>query len=169
MVATSRNCKKQPDSAWYGTFKLQTKMFWTVKSSNRWTCEVSQNQLTHASQPHLLHNPQNLGPKENYVHCTHIPSHLSLRGSSPPENEILLDFRDSLGFCLDTPYHACPKEIRDIIYVSTRIYVLPVPCPRACFHPKSTSTGSTEQVHVQAVHVCMLWAAVGVWVKSWAL
>jgi hypothetical protein len=62
-----------------------------------------------------------------------------------------------------------PKKFRGIIYVSTRIYVLPVLYPRACFHPKSTSTGSTEQVHVQAVHVCMLWAAVWLLVKSWAL
>jgi hypothetical protein len=92
-----------------------------------------------------------------------------LEAAPHPKTRFFWIFEILLRFCRDTPYHACPKEIGGIIYVSTRIYVLPIPCPRACFHPKWTSTGSTEQVHVQAIHVCMLWAAVGVWVKSWAL
>ncbi len=75
-------------------------------------------------------------------------------GSSTTKNEILL------GSCWDpvpvrAPRKLGGKTIAELIFLS-------IPCPRARFYPKSTSTGSTEQIHLRAVHVCMLWAAVAV-------
>jgi hypothetical protein len=83
-------------------------------------------------------------------------------GSSTIKNEILL------GSCWDPVPVRAPNKLPGKI-------IAELVCMFYEFHVhvhvfiKSTSTGSSEQVHLRAVHVCMLWAAVGVLVKSFPL